>query len=134
MRTTIMGRGHSARLTVVGCATLTMLVSALVSACTTSSPSPTPTPFSPAVTGSATITILPSGTAGVTTPSTSVSPSARSSATQSPSASPFLTAAPATGGGGTAGFQDILLFGLGGTAILVGAGSLAYRRKIIKNR
>jgi len=27
-----------------------------------------------------------------------------------------------------------LLFGLGGTAILVGAGSLAYRRKIIKNR
>jgi hypothetical protein len=50
------------------------------------------------------------------------------------SASPFPTAAPATGGGGTAGFQDALPFGLGGAAILAGAASLAYRRKIIKNR
>jgi hypothetical protein len=42
--------------------------------------------------------------------------------------------APATGGGGTAGFQHALLFGLGLVAILVGAGSIAYRRKVIRNR
>ena len=120
MRTTIMGTGHSARLTAACCATLAIVASASVSACTASSPSPTPTPFSPAVTGSATPTILPSGTASVTTPS--------------PSASSFPTAAPATGGGGTAGFQDALLFGLGGAAILAGAGSIAYRRKVIRNR
>jgi hypothetical protein len=45
-----------------------------------------------------------------------------------------VTAAPATGGGGTAGFQDGPLFGLGAAAILAGAGSIAYRRKIIRNR
>ena len=139
MRTTIMGTGLSSRLTAACCATLAIVASASVSACTASSPSPTPTPFSPAVTGSATPTILPSGSASAT-PSASVSSSARASATTrssaSPrhSASPFPTAAPATGGGGTAGFQDALPFGLGGAAILAGAASLAYRRRIIKNR
>jgi hypothetical protein len=44
------------------------------------------------------------------------------------------TVAPATGGGGTAGFQHSLLFGLGIAAILAGAGSIVYRRKVIKNR
>jgi len=43
-------------------------------------------------------------------------------------------AAPATGGGGTAGVQDILLFGLGGAALLAGAGSLAYRRRAMRDR
>jgi hypothetical protein len=54
----------------------------------------------------------------------------------SPSPSPFpdITAAPATGGGGTAGFQDVSLLVLGGMAVLAGAGSLAYRRRIIRNR
>jgi hypothetical protein len=42
--------------------------------------------------------------------------------------------APATGGGGTAGFQDPLLFGLGVAAILAGAGSMVYRRRVIRNR
>jgi hypothetical protein len=42
--------------------------------------------------------------------------------------------APATGGGGTAGFQHVLLFGLGVLAVLVGAGSIAYRRKVIRSR
>jgi hypothetical protein len=134
MRTTTIGTGLSARLTVAGCATLTILASASVSACTASSPSATPTTFSPGGTGSATPTILPSGTASVTTPSASVSPSARPAATPSRSASSFPTAAPATGGGGTAGFQDALLLGLGGAAILVGTGSLAYRRKTVRNR
>jgi hypothetical protein len=42
--------------------------------------------------------------------------------------------APATGGGGTAGFQDTLLLGVGGAAILAGAGSIAYRRRVIRSR
>jgi hypothetical protein len=51
-----------------------------------------------------------------------------------PSASPFPSAAPDTGGGGTAGFQDALLFGLGVAALLAGAGSLAYRRRLTRKR
>jgi hypothetical protein len=46
----------------------------------------------------------------------------------------FPTAAPGTGGGGTAGFQDVLLFCLGVLAILAGAGGIAYRRKVMRNR
>ena len=42
--------------------------------------------------------------------------------------------APATGGGGTAGLQDGVLFGLGGAAMLAGFGSLAYRRRLTRNR
>jgi hypothetical protein len=42
--------------------------------------------------------------------------------------------APATGGGGTAGFQGTLLLGVGGAAILAGAGSIAYRRRVIRSR
>jgi hypothetical protein len=48
--------------------------------------------------------------------------------------SPIPTVAPATGGGGTAGFQHVLLLGLGVVAILLGAGGIAYRRKVIRNR
>jgi hypothetical protein len=47
---------------------------------------------------------------------------------------PVPTGAPATGGGGTAGIQDGLLFGLGGAALLAGAGSIAYRRRVIRGR
>ena len=55
--------------------------------------------------------------------------------TPSPSATTFFpTAAPQTGGGGTAGFQDTLLVALGGAAILAGAGSIAYRRRVLRNR
>jgi LPXTG-motif cell wall-anchored protein len=42
--------------------------------------------------------------------------------------------APATGGGGTAGFQDPLLLALGGAAILAGAGSISYRRRVLRRR
>ena len=51
-----------------------------------------------------------------------------------PSASPIPSAPPATGGGGTAGFQNALLLGLGVAALLAGAGSLAYRRRLNQNR
>jgi len=51
-----------------------------------------------------------------------------------PSASPFSSAAPATGGGGTAGLQDALLLGLGVAALLAGAGNLGYRRRLTRNR
>jgi len=44
----------------------------------------------------------------------------------------FPTAAPETGGGGTAGLQDGLLFGVGGLAVLAGMGSLAYRRRLAR--
>jgi hypothetical protein len=43
---------------------------------------------------------------------------------------PVYPAAPETGGGGTAGLQDGLLFGVGGVAVLAGLGSLAYRRRV----
>jgi hypothetical protein len=43
---------------------------------------------------------------------------------------PYPTAAPETGGGGTAGLQDGLLFEIGGAAILAGLGSLSYRRRL----
>jgi hypothetical protein len=42
--------------------------------------------------------------------------------------------APVTGGGGTAGFQDAGLAVLGGTAIAAGLGSIAYRRRMTRNR
>jgi hypothetical protein len=42
----------------------------------------------------------------------------------------YPTAAPETGGGGTAGLQDGVLFGAGGVAVLVGFGTLAYRRRL----
>jgi len=47
---------------------------------------------------------------------------------------PFPTVAPVTGGGGTAGFQDAWLAVLGGIAIAAGLGSIAYRRRMTRNR
>ena len=44
------------------------------------------------------------------------------------------TVAPVTGGGGTAGLQDGLLFVLGAAAILAGAGSIVYRRRLTRRR
>jgi hypothetical protein len=145
VRTTIAGAGLSARLAVIGCGTMTILASAAVSACSGSTPptsfspaestSPTPTVSSSTASESASVSASPSASPSV---SPSVTPTethtALASATPSPSASPLPTAAPATGGGGTAGFQDTLLFTLGGAAVLAGAGSIAYRRKVIRNR
>ena len=60
-------------------------------------------------------------------------PSPASESPAPPSPAP-PAAAPATGGGGTAGFQDVLLFSLGVLAIVAGAGGIAYRRKATRNR
>ena len=49
-------------------------------------------------------------------------------------ATPTPTAAPVTGGGGTAGFQDSLLLGAGLAAIVAGAGSFLYRRRVNRHR
>ncbi len=125
MRTTIARTGLSARLAVIGCSAMTILASAAVSACTGSTPSSVPTSFSPA--GSTSPTSASSS-------SSSASASASPSPTPSPSASLVPAAAPAAGGGGTAGFQDTLLFALGGAAVLVGAASIAYRRRLIRKR
>jgi hypothetical protein len=42
----------------------------------------------------------------------------------------YPTAAPQTGGGGSAGLQDGLLLGVGGVAVVAGLGSLAFRRRL----
>jgi hypothetical protein len=79
---------------------------------------------SPSATGTARHTGTPAQTRHAT-PAASHHPA--------PSASVPL-GAPETGGGGTAGVQDGLLFGIGGAAILAGLGSLAYRRRATRAR
>ena len=159
VRTTIAGTALSARLTAVCWGALTLLAPAAVSACTSSSSPSTPV-FSPSVTGPAPATASPGSTAsagssasaGSTashgTPGVSESPSASHPATATPTAtvtetvtaepssstSQIPTAAPVAGGGGTAGSQDALLFGLGAAAILAGAGGIAYRKKVTRDR
>jgi hypothetical protein len=76
---------------------------------TTQSPSPSPTPVTS-------------------------SPAAAPPVTQSPTPTQFPTEAPPTGGGGTAGLQYGLLFGLGASAIIGGGWSIAYRRKLLKGQ
>ena len=49
-----------------------------------------------------------------------------------PATPAFPTAAPETGGGGTAGLQDGLLFGVGGLTVFAGFGTLAYRRRLAR--
>src|SRR5690349_13821686 len=131
--------------TALGCVILAAFVSLSVSACTGGGPpSSAPISFSPGGTPPATPTASASNTAGTATPSASaITPSASASATApsasaspspSPSASPIPAVAPATGGGGTAGFRDVLLFSLGVLAVLAGAGSIVYRRKVMRNR
>ena len=143
VRAAITRAGLSARLAVAGWSTVTILVSAAVSACSAGTPSPS---FSPG-TSSPTPAVSASGTAGASASastgasasasppaSPAVTPTPSASATPSPAASKPPTAAPATGGGGTAGLQDTLLLALGAAAVLAGAASLAYRRRIIRRQ
>ena len=66
-------------------------------------------------------------TAQVTTEFPSTAAPTHSSAPQDTA---IPTAAPETGGGGSAGLQDGVLFGGGGLAVLAGIGTLAYRRRL----
>jgi len=152
-RITIPGTAGSAKLTVVSCATLMVLVSAAVSACTGPSSSSVPAIFSSPGTGTHTGTAT--GTATATSPEsghtatgtatgtpTNTATSTPTPTTTSPTAQPptpttttyYPTAAPQTGGGGTAGLQNGLAIGIGGTAIVAGLGGLAYRRKLTRRR
>jgi hypothetical protein len=134
MRATIAGTALSARLT-AGCA-VTILASLSVAACSGSLPSET----LPSASGAASTTTpgdQPSSTVTATATATAtatVTPSVTPTVTTRPPATPVVTAAPDTGGGGTAGFQDAPLLGLGAAAIAAGAGSIAYRRRALRNR
>ena len=157
VRTTIAGTAFRARLTAVCWGALTLVAPLAVSACSGSSSTPTVPTFTPSVTISGTVTApatdgstassgvtatstntTASGTPGVSsnaatpTPTATVTKTVTAPATSSTSEVP--TAAPVTGGGGTAGLQDALLLVLGLAAILVGAGSIVYRRRLNRNR
>ena len=130
VRTAIAGAGLSATLSVLGCGSVVIVVSAAVSACSG--------PSTSAPDAGATTSLSPSPGAttpnpGVTTETVTAHATATETATSNPTASP-ATAAPATGGGGTAGTQDAVLFFIGGAAVLAGGASLAYRRKVTRNR
>ena len=151
VRITSARPASSPRLAVLGCAALMVLVATAVSACTGSPSSSVPAIFSPS--GSSTASSSSSGTATAsasasasastthptTTPSTHTTTPTPATTTVSPSPVPtttyyYPTGAPQTGGGGTAGLQDGLVFVLGGAAIAAGLGSLAYRRKFTRRR
>jgi hypothetical protein len=141
------------RLAVLSCATLMVILSVTLAACTGTPSSSVPAIFSPS--GSSTASSSASGTAGAgasashsasahasantTHPSTSATTPSPATTTVSPSPAPtttyyYPTGAPATGGGGTAGLQNGLVIVLGGAAIAAGLGSLAYRRKFTRRR
>jgi hypothetical protein len=147
VRITSVRPASSARLAGLSCAALMVLVATAVSACTGTPSSTVPSIFSPS--GSSTASSSASGTTTAsadasashptTTPSTHTTTPTSAPTTVSPSPVPsttyyYPTGAPATGGGGTAGLQDGLVFVLGGAAIAAGLGSLAYRRKFTRRR
>jgi hypothetical protein len=84
-------------------------------------------------TSSAKATSRPTDRASASPPRATTAP-AHPSHPPVPADSRTPAGAPATGGGGTAGLQDGMLFGLGGAAMLAGIGSLAYRRRLTRNR
>ena len=138
--TVVAAVGRNARLAAVG-GVAAIVVSVSVSACSTGRPPSGSPTFSPGGTASPTGTVTPSSTVtptGTVTPTTpapsdtaththsaspspspwSASPSLAPSPTPSSMPSPIPTVAPATGGGGTAGFQDGVLPLAGVAAIL----------------
>jgi len=138
--------GHRARLAAARAGAVAFLAVAGLSACAGSTPKVALPGSSATRSASASASASPSDSGSGTPtspPPTSpppTSPPPSKTATPTPAPTPQShsarppSGAPATGGGGTAGFQDPLLAGLGGAALLAGAGSLAYRRKILRNR
>lgn len=156
VRTTIAGTPLRARLTALCWGALTLLAPVAISACGGSSSSPTVPTFTPTVSISGSITAPASG-ASSTSPDVGTSSAGTPGASSSspvdtatgvatatvtttvtePAPTPtsgIPTAAPPTGGGGTAGLQDGLLFVLGVAAILIGAGSILYRKRLTRRR
>jgi hypothetical protein len=149
MRAAIGGTALRTRLAVAGCCALTILGTATISACTGGSPTTSVSTFaqygSPA-SGSAGTTSAgsptdttsagsPTDTHSLESPTdTATLESPTDTVTTTPAPAPLPTAAPVTGGGGTAGFQDGLLLVLGLAAIAAGAGSVVYRRRQTRNR
>jgi|SRR5580704_5557188 hypothetical protein len=158
VQTTIAGTALRARLTALCWGALTILAPVAVSACSGSASTPNVPNFSPTVTtgtasgsptapasggntpssGATSDTGTPGVTSSSSTPSATVTPVATVTETvtaPATSSTSFVpTAAPVTGGGGTAGLQDGLLFVLGAAAILAGAGSIIYRRRFTRRR
>ena len=147
VRVTIAGTAISARMTVLCWGALTLLAPMTVSACSGSSSTPTVPTFSPSVNTTATVpatgtTPASDGTASPGTPTVdtttpvpgTATATATATITVAPAVSKVPSAAPVTGGGGTAGLQDGLLFGLGAAAILAGTGSIIYRRRLTRDR
>ena len=160
VRVTIAGTALGARLTALCWSALTLIAPlAAVSACSGGSTStPTVPTFTATVTGGATspgsgTTTAPgsgsttspgSGTTSPGTPGVATTSPAPHTATATatvtvtptptPTESKIPSAAPVTGGGGTAGLQDGLLFAVGAAAIVAGAGSIVYRRRLTRHR
>ena len=116
---TISGVGLGLGMTAVGFATWGVLSAGAASASTVARTAATPTvaPTTPTVAPTAPTVAPTAPTVAPTVPVTTVP-----------------TAPPATGGGGTAGLQDAVLFGIGGAALLVGSGSIVYRIRGNKQR
>jgi hypothetical protein len=146
-RTAIVRTAHRVRLSAFGLGLMTVLAAVALSACTsspgTSTPSSSVSVLSPSASGSVSPSTSASASASTSasasgspsgTPSYTPSPTPSYSPSPSPSYSPYPTAAPVTGGGGTAGFEDGGLALLGGVAIVAGLGSIGYRRWITRRR
>jgi hypothetical protein len=163
VRVTVGGSALGARLTALCWGALTLIAPLAVSACSGGSTStPTVPTFTATVTGGATspgsgTTTAPgsgsttspgSGTTSPGTPGVATTTPAPHTATATATATAHVTvtptptpteskipsAAPVTGGGGTAGLQDGLLFVIGAAAILAGAGGIVYRRRLTRHR
>ena len=124
-----------AKVTALGCGALSVLATTV--ACTTPSgttASGTTPPTGSFVTAKLPTTPTPTASASGSPAPVPVQPTPFVSVTPTATSSPVPIGAPSTGGGGTAGVQDVLLFGIGGAALLAGAGSLVYRRRVMRDR
>ena len=121
-----------AKVTALGCGALSVLATTV--ACTTPSGTTASGSHARAPTGSFVTAKLPTDQPSASPAPVPVQPTPFVSVTPTATSSPVPIGAPSTGGGGTAGVQDVLLFGVGGAALLAGAGSLVYRRRVMRDR